>query len=1506
MLVEEEDINAIGDEKNFRSRLSMKVAINKVEVIGLIDGGTEGMVISSKLAEQCGIKVYPKKIEVMSAFLQKTRVKGLCFLQHVFDGKVKVTRVYVAEQTTCPLLIGSDFFVDNNLIFDYALKRISCRKGKGISQLDTNQVVFEFKSLEVEPKQVNWPKGGQGEGAGARPGCAPKTVSGTPLKKQPIPMPRKRRPVSKGTDVGQESKSKTKNEQILEVDTQEKSIPVVAFVDVEEELNGKMEICLAEVYPGKGQDIPVVRKRYSVEKYFDINDKDSFIRALPPIGDHVSEAQKAMIYDAFWERRKAFSQDDFDVGKTEAFEQAIRTVDDFVEKFKKTGTRLYKKEDKEFMTEWVKFMKGRGLITDSKSRVSCAAHVVRYEEKPWRLTVDFRPLNQLLICEDFPYVSIQEAFENFYGKKWFTTFDYTMAFYAIILKIADRWKTAFRTHDGLYEFTRLPMGLSSSPKAMQMLTNMVVGGKEYATGYVDDVVVHDTEFDQHLKHVKEVLKTMEELGLKVKPKKCQLFCQKIKFLGYEVSEKGIAIPEERVRAIKEMPLPNSKKQVKSFLGVVGFNRQFIPDIERFTGPLNDLTTDEAVFEWTDTHTEVVNNLKDIITKAPILRFPSDNCQKVLYTDASNRGIGGCFAQLEEGIPRPIAYFSKTLSKPERKWSTIEKELYAIVHALRKYGKELADNYFEIYTDHKPLLVLNRLKDIRNARLNRWGIELSAFRFKVKHINGVDNEIADGLSRLLKAKEIEKESPEEAIARDSYELAQELDIDVDDEDKEVLATEIDVERALIDGDSQHIEHVLSDVDIRDEQNEDRFCQLLKQKLLSKHKKWRHLRSRYLLLDQTLYRKKRKSAKNDRRLQVVVPVKLIPQLIDVFHKSPHEGGHRGVIKCEQDIIDRYWFENYREHIRTHIKLCGVCNRVKVCNQLPYGVPQVIPAAEQPFDHIGIDVIGPFIRSETGKRFILTVVDRATRYVYAKAIPNHTKETVIRVLRKMFEKFATPKRLTSDRATEFMSVDFQQFLKGMGIEHHPTCSYYASSNGLSEVSNRKLVQIIKAYVHNRSNSWCKYVGLSAKVINRSVNKTTNYSPFYLLFGYNPGNAFERKFKLNAVEQTNTGEDDGDPHLNDEGVVEKARAEARARIEAADRKWAEFRKHRLRTPPFKLKDMVWIVDRTQDPGIPSKLTPIKCGPWIIVREPIEGSYQVHPLVKMRGRYRKDKMVNSRMCFPYFGKTPRNYAELCERIDEKEFESDHQISEDQIWDVEDMTRWHEMLEESDRQHRSLRTTRGQSSQQSVQSSQYPTLEDHDRPVSDFTSERGQPIEDTQQGNSESDSVPQEPTITELFDELVNVSQESDDQYESVRQDSNIEPIVQTQVTIAESTDSQNDYQKLMSHKNRLISEIREVYDTSDSDCDFEGFKSDSTLKTHVFEGRDRETESQLIANQSLKTNVSQTRSQPHDSQRLTSHQNSQNTEQSVCLLGVTPERQHRNRTMPKRYSDFVLTKKQN
>ena len=306
---------------------------------------------------------------------------------------------------------------------------------------------------------------------------------------------------------------------------------------------------------------------------------------------------------------------------------------------------------------------------------------------------------------------------------------------------------------GKWQFKRTPFGLSQAPAYFQLLIDKVLMGcRSFVMGYLDNIIIFSKTEEEHLQHLEEIFVRLRKFGLKMKCEKCSFFKKHIQYLGHLVSEKGFEPLPEKLESIRKMPAPRTAKEVKQFLGLIGYYRKFVPCFADISRPLTKLMHHNVVFEWTDQCSKAFNHLRELIMEYPILRYPDPKQGYILYTDASGIGWSGVLTQEhldEKGKAKnhPICYISGQFRGSQLNWAALTKEAYAIYMSVRRLSFYVTDVEVTIRSDHLPLKkFLN--KQTMNSKVNNWLVELEQFRLHLEWIPGTQNLLADSLSRLL--------------------------------------------------------------------------------------------------------------------------------------------------------------------------------------------------------------------------------------------------------------------------------------------------------------------------------------------------------------------------------------------------------------------------------------------------------------------------------------------------------------------------------------------------------------------------------------------------------------------------------------------------------------------------------------------------------------------------------------------------------------------------------------
>ena len=389
-----------------------------------------------------------------------------------------------------------------------------------------------------------------------------------------------------------------------------------------------------------------------------------------------------------------------------------------------------------------------GVIEESTSDWASPIVVVKKKDGSNRICVDYRKLNAQTKFDAYPMPRIDEMLDAVGKSQYLTTLDLSKGYWQVPMDDADKEKTAFTSPLGLLQFTVMPFGLSGAPATFQRLMDKILRGTEdYAGVYLDDIIVYGDTWNSHLKNIRVILQRIKDAGLTIKLKKCSFGMSECTYLGHQIGRGGVRPEETKMKAIQEMPIPQTKKEVRSFLGLVGYYRRFIPHFATKAEPLTSLTKKglPEKIHWNESADQAFQTLKTSLTHSVMLHNPDYSQVFQLQTDASDVGVGAVLSQGGEQ-DQPIAYYSRKLLDRERNYSTVEKECLAIVLGVKAFATYLIGKPFVLQTDNRALTWLQTFKD-RNARLTRWSLALQPYTFTTQHRKGKDNANADALSRL---------------------------------------------------------------------------------------------------------------------------------------------------------------------------------------------------------------------------------------------------------------------------------------------------------------------------------------------------------------------------------------------------------------------------------------------------------------------------------------------------------------------------------------------------------------------------------------------------------------------------------------------------------------------------------------------------------------------------------------------------------------------------------------
>jgi len=339
------------------------------------------------------------------------------------------------------------------------------------------------------------------------------------------------------------------------------------------------------------------------------------------------------------------------------------------------------------------------LIKPSNSPWSSPVVVVEKKNGKLRLCVDYRKLNNVTKKDSYPLPRIDDMLETLSGSQWFSSLDLASGFWQVELDQTTKEKTAFVTKFGIYEFEVMPFGLCNAPATFQRLMEKVLSNLlwKFVVVYVDDINVGSKSFEEHLDYLKQVFEKFRTHGLKLSPEKCFFFNTKLPFLGHVIGRDGIQTDPEKLKAIKQFPIPKDITQLRGFIALASYYRKFVKNFSKITTPLNKLLKKNVRYVWTQEQQQVFEELKNHLMTPPILAYPNFNKPFILYTDAFTFALGAIMQQKDDNnVEHVISYASRTLNKHELNYSITELECLAVIWAIR---------YFHHYLHGQKFLVI---------------------------------------------------------------------------------------------------------------------------------------------------------------------------------------------------------------------------------------------------------------------------------------------------------------------------------------------------------------------------------------------------------------------------------------------------------------------------------------------------------------------------------------------------------------------------------------------------------------------------------------------------------------------------------------------------------------------------------------------------------------------------------------------------------------------------------
>ena len=1003
----------------------------------LLDTGSSMSIINRSMYEKLsGIILQPTSTKAKTASQSDLPLLGRISVPLQVANQTHIVNLYVSEAIDVPCILGLDFMSAVPCVIDLSGRRLVLVSGESVRSISADCATVGSAVLGCD---VSLPPGAECLVRGHVHNCG---YDGDVIVEPHIDVPgvqvvRCVAKVQSGSipllirNVTSENISLPKHSQVADLE--------VSFVE--------------EDLPQRGSD-----SFRGVESSVDLS------------GASVTTDQRRALIDVLLRHESMF---DGHIGHTDVVTHTIDTGD--CPPVRQSPRRLPPHLTQQVRDELDKLVM-EGILEESDSGWSSPICLVRKKSGELRICADMRKLNAITRLPAYPIPRIDDTLDALSGSALFCVLDMNAAYHQISIDPVDRDKATITTPLGNYRYKRMCFGLSSAPFTCCKLLNTVLSDmpRESCVHYFDDIIVHGKTFDEVLAALDDTLSRLGEAGLTLNLSKCEFFKTQVSFLGHVISESGMATDPEKVAKVRDWPVPRTKKELSSFLGLCSYFRKYVKDFAVIASPLFDLTRKDVPFQWSPGADDAFTRLKKALCDAPVVGFPrfgEGAGEFVLDCDASNEGIGAVLLQEQDGEQRAISYSSHRLSRAQKNYSTTKKELLACVTFVQEFGHYLKGKQFLLRTDHSSLQWLLNFRN-PTGMLARWMEILGNFQFQILYRPGADNSAADALSRYplpVSDKSCQTESCYRVSARDwpmSFIQHEQSKDDVLSQVMRLLAAdEKPTSRSAPDGIRPWLRH------------------------------WPRLR----LLEGVLFRVYRKGAGEQESLQVVIPPELVGGVLTSLHAGP-SGGHFGPEKLTKQVQLRFYWPGMSADIDSFCQQCDRCAGRNSPNPQPRASMGELYASE-PWEVLSIDFLTDLPLTERGNRHLLVCCDHFTRWVEVFPLPDMTAVTVARVLtEQVFSRFGCPQRLHSDCAANFKSQLIAELCRIMGVEKSNTTAFHPQGNSRCERVNRTVLGMLSKYLSDNHSEWDRHLPLLMLGYRAQVHRSVGYSPFYLMFGREP----------------------------------------------------------------------------------------------------------------------------------------------------------------------------------------------------------------------------------------------------------------------------------------------------------------------------------------------------------------------------------------------------------------------
>jgi transposase InsO family protein len=896
----------------------------------------------------------------------------------------------------------------------------------------------------------------------------------------------------------------------------------------------------------------------------------------------------------------------------------------------------------EALKEQLKEYLDKGWIVPSDSPWGAPVFLVKKPHSTkLRLVCDWRALNKLTIRNRWAIPHPEQLMDQLSGAKFFTKLDLTQGYHQVRLVDDDSDKSTICTRFGSFKWLVLPFGLCNAPSVYSRIMGDILFEyqNKFVINFLDDTLIYSKTFAEHVAHIRMVLEKLRQNRMFANPEKCQWMQTATSYLGFEISDQGIACSLEKVQAITEWPAPNSVKGVRQFVGMCSFYRKHIRKFAHIAHPLHLLLRKDNFWNqssWSPACQRAFDSLKKALTEAPVLAWPDFSKPFVIVPDSSGFAIGGVLAQDQGNGLQPVAYESRKMNKAEVNYPVHEQELLAILHCCKKWRHYLIGSPVDVHTDHAPLRYLHTQPNL-SARQQRWLDFLAEYDLQISPQPGKQNVVVDAISRRpdlighisQRWNIFHHDSIYNVQVISSPSLSHAVDETFSPSGIPQLYQDLGSQHIIANVTTKvSLAHNLILETLQAQYAEDEVYQRLLQGEQIKVSS-----GEYVLINNIIYFRT-----NDSAFTLYIPAHVkLPHhsetLRETILSEAHElplSGHMGTAKTLHRVQRQFYWPGLHIEVADWVGTCHKCQANKPLNRKPLGILQPLPIPFRRWETISADFITQLPESD-GYDAILVVVDKLTKR--AHFIPTTTDVNASQVAHlfynTIFRYHGLPQTIISDRDSKFTSHFWQTLWKLLGTSLAMSSAFSPQTDGQTERLNRTLEEMLRAYVSLDTKDWTKHLTAAEFAYNNAISDSTGYSPFFLDCGQDPVDPLF--FLTAASRQFCAGS--GMIQSVEEFISEQTKnlLAARNALLLAQRNQAIHYNLRHTRPSIKQDDLVWLstqrgadikhLTATGDLGGATKFKPRWIGPFKVIsmigqnacKLLLPHTLKIHPVIHVR-----------------------------------------------------------------------------------------------------------------------------------------------------------------------------------------------------------------------------------------------------------------------------------------------------